>query len=169
MAQVSSSFRRPAPGGYDGMRSHAGNILSFPAQDDSGASALDLIYRAAEMFTGIEHRARDIEANARAMCQSAVDKLVDAERRVETAERSRCEVIRDVDYRLQEVSQALAEAHARIEAAEARAAAAELRTMTAEAEARNARRLLAQVEDAIRDRLLGAEPDTRHPVRRAML
>ena len=118
------------------------------------------------MFSGIEHRARDIEANARAMCQSAVDKLVDAERRVEIAERSRSEIIRDIDRRLQEVSQARAAAQARIEAAEARAAGADLRALTAEAGARDASRMLAQVEDAIRDRLLGEERDI-HPLRRA--
>lgn len=169
MAQASSSFRRSAPRGYDGARSYpddAGNILSFPVHDTGGATALDLIYQAAEMFQDIEHRARDIEANARAMCQSAVDKLVHAERRAETAERSRGEIIHDIDRRLQEVSQALSAAQARIEAAEARAAAADLRAATAEAEARNACHLLTQVEDAIRDRLLGADRDV-HPLRRA--
>ncbi|MGB3446397.1 MAG: hypothetical protein WBA48_06850, partial [Xanthobacteraceae bacterium] len=96
----------------------AGNILTFPAQAgrDGSATALDLIYQAAEMFTGVESRARDIEANARAMCQSAVDKLVDAERRVKAAERARRDIIADVDRRLQEVALALSDAQTRIEA-----------------------------------------------------
>ncbi|MBN9013310.1 MAG: hypothetical protein J0H25_09760 [Rhizobiales bacterium] len=118
------------------------------------------------MFTGIEHRARDIEANARAMCQNAVDKLVDSERRVQAAERARRDIIADVDRRLQEVALALSDAQARIDAANARAAAAEKRATTAEAEAQTARRLLTQVEDAIRSRLLGEDLGM-HPVRRA--
>lgn len=167
-AQLHSRFREPAhddeAGGASGSTRHdAGNVVRFPAASprDGGAGALDLIHQAAEMFAGIEQRAHHIEANARAMCQSAVDKLMDAERRVKAAETARRDVISDVDRRLQEVSKALAEAKARIEAAEARAATAEVRALTAEAEAQTARRLLTQVEDAIRSRLLGESADGR--------
>ena len=185
MAQLSSSVRhplldsldrivpQPAPPPSDGSEAatsadDAGNVLTFPAQParDDSATALDLIYQAAEMFTGVESRARDIEANARAMCQNAVDKLVDAERRVKAAERARQDIIADVDRRLQEVALALSDAQARSEAADARAAAAETRATAAEAEAQTARRLLAKVEDAIRSRLLGEDTDV-HPLRRA--
>ena len=146
------------------------NILRFPASSprESGTLAIDLIYQAADMFAGIEQRARDIEANARSMCQSAVDKLIDAERRVQVAERGRRDVIQDVDRRLQEVSRALADAHARVEAAEARAAAAEIRARSAEAETQNTRRILNHVERAIRDRLLGESPDGRFAFRGRM-
>ncbi len=169
-AQLYSKFSEPGydddAGGMAGFARHdarggtdAGNVVRFPAGPprDSGSGALDLIHQAAEMFAGIEHRAHHIEANARAMCQSAVDKLMDAERRVKAAETARRDVIAGVDRRLRDVSQALAEAQARIEAAEARAATAEVRALAAEAEARTARRLLAQVEDTIRNRLLGGD------------
>jgi hypothetical protein len=171
MAQVGSNARRAPLDSYDDRMPRAGgaaNILSFPPPSsarDGSATAIDLIYQAAEMFTGIEHRARDIEANARAMCQNAVDKLVDSERRVQAAERARRDIIADVDRRLQEVALALSDAQARIDAANARAAAAEKRATTAEAEAQTARRLLTQVEDAIRSRLLGEDLGM-HPVRR---
>jgi len=169
MAQVSNNARAFSES-YDAADMRAGgdaNILTFPPQGerDGSATALDLIYQAADMFTGIEKRARDIEANARAMCQNAVDKLVDSERRVQVAEQARRDVIQDVDRRLQEVALALSDAQARIEAADARAVAAEKRATAAEAEAQTARRLLTQVEDAIRSRLLGEEADV-HPLRR---
>lgn len=171
MAQVNSNVRRTSFDSLGDARSRAAsaaNVLTFPPQSahDGSATAIDLIYQAAEMFTGIESRARDIEANARAMCQSAVDKLVDAERRVQTAERARRDVIADVDRRLQEVALALSDAQARVYAADARAAAAEKRATAAEAEAQTARRLLTHVEDAIRSRLLGEDIDV-HPLRRA--
>ncbi|MGB5901807.1 MAG: hypothetical protein WBH00_03060, partial [Xanthobacteraceae bacterium] len=60
---------------------------------------------------------------------------------------------------------ALSDAQARIDAANARAAAAEKRATAAEAEAQTARRLLTQVEDAIRSRLLGEDVGV-HPLRR---
>ena len=170
MAQVSSNAHRAFFDNHSDARpvQDAANILSFPPAParDGSATAIDLIYQAAEMFTGIESRARDIEANARAMCQNAVDKLVDSERRIEAAERARRDVIQDVDRRLQEVALALSDAQARIDAAEARAVAAERRATAAEAEAQTARRLLTQVEDAIRSRLLGEDTGV-HPLRRA--
>ncbi|MGB5901706.1 MAG: hypothetical protein WBH00_02555, partial [Xanthobacteraceae bacterium] len=111
MAQVGSNVRRASLDSYDHARPRAGdaNVLTFPPPSarDGSATAIDLIYQAAEMFTGIEHRARDIEANARAMCQNAVDKLVDSERRIQAAERARRDIIADVDRRLQEVALAL--------------------------------------------------------------
>lgn len=169
MAQVSSNTRRVSFDNYGDARParDAANILAFPPTSarDGSATAIDLIYQAAEMFTGIEHRARDIEANARAMCQNAVDKLVDSERRIQAAERARRDIIADVDRRLQEVSLALSDAKARIDAAEARAAAAERRATAAETEAETARRLLTQVEDTIRSRLLGEDAGV-HPLRR---
>jgi hypothetical protein len=180
MAQFGSSLRRPPLDNLDDIApradgdgasknvNDADNVVTFPTQppaQDGSATALDLIYRAAEMFAGVESRARDIEANARAMCQSAVDKLLDAERRVQAAERARQDIISDVDRRLQDVAIALSDAQERIDAANARTAAAEARATTAEAEAQTARRLLAKVEDAIRSRLLGEDADM-NPLRR---
>jgi hypothetical protein len=136
----------------------AANILHFapPQPGDSGAStALDLVYQAAEVFTGMEVHARETEARARSLCQSAVERLQLAEQRVEAAERARRDIIHDVDGKLQEASRALQQAQSRFESAEHHAAAAEARALAAETEAREARRVLAQVEEAIRSRLLG--------------
>ncbi len=171
MAQVSSNAHRAFFDRHDDERPRAesdDNILAFPPQSapECSTTALELIYQAADMFTGIESRARNIETNARAMCQNAVDKLVDAERRVHAAEQARRDIIADVDRRLQEVALALSDAQARIDSAEARAHAAERRATAAEAEAQTARRLLTQVEDAIRSRLLGDDAGF-HPARRA--
>ena len=170
MAQVSSSFRRPSYGSQDeDVYDRSGptfghgtaddtNVLRFPSPPPparGGSSALDLIYQAADVFAGIEDRARDTEARARALCQSAIERLQLAEQRVAAAERARREAVDHVGRKLEEASRALAHAKSRIEAAEARAAAAEARALAAESEAQTARRALAQVEDAIRSRLLG--------------
>jgi hypothetical protein len=133
------------------------NVVPFPLPPDrdSGATALQLIYQAAEVLTGMEDRARETEARARSLCQSAAERLREANQRIEAAERERGEVIRDAGSRLDEASEALTHAQTRIEAAEARALAAEIRAQTAEAEVMQARRVLARVEEAIRSRLLG--------------
>jgi len=133
------------------------NILTFPPplERDSGATALDLVYQAAEVFTGMEDRARETEARARSLCQSAVDRLHLAEQRIDAAERARRDIIHSTGEKLQDASRALKQAQMRIEAAEQRAAAAETRALVAEAQAQEARRVLTQVEEAIRSRLLG--------------
>ncbi len=136
----------------------ADNVLTFPLpfeRDSSGATALELVYQAAEVFTGMEDRARDTEARARALCQSAVDRLHQAEQRIEAAERARRDIIHDAGVKLQDASRALKQAQTRIAAAEQQAAAAETRALLAEAQAQEAKRVLAEVEEAIRSRLLG--------------
>lgn len=134
----------------------ADNVVSFPQPErGSGATALELVYQAAEVFTGMEERAREIEASARSMCQSAVDKLMQAERRIEEAERARRDVIQEAGAKLVEASRALKLAQSRIEEVERRAAAAEARAQAAEAQALATRRLLSQVEEAIRSRFFG--------------
>lgn len=134
------------------------NVLTFPLpfeRDSGGATALELVYQAAEVFTGMEDRARDTEARARALCQSAVDRLHQAEQRIEAAERARRDIIHDAGVKLQDASRALKQAQTRVEAAERQAAAAETRALVAEAQAQEAKRVLAEVEEAIRSRLLG--------------
>jgi chromosome condensin MukBEF complex kleisin-like MukF subunit len=86
--------------------------------------------------------------------------------------RSRCagaqqrdlrELITEAECKLQDASRALKQAQSRTEAAEDKRAAMEFRAQAAEAEAREAREALALVEEAIRRRLLCANPqaDTR--------
>ncbi len=146
---LNSALRAPGEGN--------GNIVSFPqaSECDHGAAVLDLVYRAAEVSTGMEDRAREIEASARSMCQTAVDKLMLAERRIAEAERARRDVVHDAGAKLQEASWALQQAQSRIDAAERQIAAAEARAQAAEAQAIESRKLLARVETAIRSRFLG--------------
>ena len=137
------------------------NVLSFVGSPvpTTGASALDLVYQAAEIFSSIEHNAREIEARAQAMCKSAAERLRLAEQRTESAENSLRGVIADADRKLSDASRALTQVELRITAAEEETAAAEIRAQIAEAEAREAKQALALVEDAIRRRLLCASPE----------
>jgi hypothetical protein len=78
-----------------------------------------------------------------------------AERRIEEAERARRDVIQEAGAKLVEASRALKLAQSRIEQVERQAAAAEARAQAAEAQALATRRLLSQVEEAIRSRFFG--------------
>jgi chromosome segregation ATPase len=137
------------------------NVLRFArlSDQDCGAKALDLVYQAAEVFTSMEDHAREIEARAMSMCKSAAEKLKLAERRIETAERGQREIITEADCKLQDASRALKQAQSRIADAEDRLTAMEFRAQAAEAEAREAKQALALVEEAIRRRLLCANPE----------
>ena len=68
------------------------NVLSFvrPSAPDCGATALNLVHQAAEIFSSIENQARETEARALSLCQSAVERL-------KAAERARLEVINEAD------------------------------------------------------------------------
>lgn len=145
---------QPAPGSEN-------NILSFLRSHptDQGSTALNLVYQAAEVFNGIEEQARKTEARAQSLCKSAVERLKLAEQRIEVAERARREIIHDAGCRLRDASRALTQAQARIVAAEDQAAASEYRAQAAEARLREAKQELLLVEEAIRDRLLGAHLD----------
>jgi hypothetical protein len=138
------------------------NILNFLRSHptDRGSTALNLVYQAAEVFSGMEEHARKTEARAQSLCKSAVERLHLAEQRIEVAERARREVIHDAGCKLQDASKALTQAQARIVAAEDQVAASEYRAQAAEARLREAKQELLLVEEAIRGRLLGAYPDT---------
>jgi len=137
------------------------NVLSFarPSVPDSGATALNLVYQAAEIFRSIEDHARRTEARAQSLCRSAAERLKHAEKRVEAAERTRRELIIEAECKLQDASRALKQAQCRTEAAEDRLTAMEFRAQAAEAEAREAKEALALVEEAIRRRLVCANPE----------
>ena len=137
------------------------NVLRFarPSDQDCGAKALDLVYQAAEVFTGMEDHAREIEARAKSMCKDAAEKLRQAEERIEVAERLQREIITEADCKLQDASRALKQAQSRIADAEDRLTAMEFRAQAAEAESREAKQALALVEEAIRRRLLCANPE----------
>jgi hypothetical protein len=135
------------------------NVLCFARPlPDSGAAALNLVYEAAEIFRNMEDRARETEARAQSLCKSALERLRLAEMRTEAAERERRELVTEAECKLQDASRALKQAQSRIEAAEDQLTAVEFRAQVAEAEAREAKQALALVEEAIRRRLLCANP-----------
>ena len=146
-----------------GLRAAVGSekVLKFArsAAPDYGATALNLVYQAAEVIGGIEDRARETEARAQSLCRSAAERLTTAEQRLENAERERRELITATDCKLQDASRALKQAQSRLEAVEDQLTAVEFRAEAAEAEAREARQALALVEEAIRRRLLRASPE----------
>src|ERR1700687_803573 len=137
------------------------NVLSFagPSVPDSGTTALNLVYQAAEIFSGMEDHARETEARAQSLCKSASERLKLAEKRTEAAERERRQTIIEVDCKLQDASRALKQAQLRLSASEDRLTALEFRAQAAELEAREAKQTLALVEEAIRRRLLCASPE----------
>jgi hypothetical protein len=136
-------------------------VLSFPSPlaPDKGATALDLVYQAADVFRGMEKRARETEARAQSICTSALERLRLAEMRAEAAERAHHELIVTAERKLQNACRALEQAQSCIEVQKDKLTAVELRAEAAEAEARQTKEALALVEAAIRKRLLCANLD----------
>ena len=150
MAQRNS---RASVGGED--------VLTFPSPlaPDKRATALDLVYQAADVFRGMEKHARETEARAQLICTSALERLRLAEMRAEAAEQAQRELIVTAELKLQQACRALEQARSCIEGQKDKLTAVELRAEVAEAEARQAKEALALVEEAIRKRLLCANPD----------
>jgi len=93
--------------------------------------------QAAEVFTGIEDHARQIEARAQFLVKTAIEKIQLLESQIESA------------------SQDLKIGQSRLVTAESQLANAEHRAQTAEARERELEHALSRIEDAIRKRLLG--------------
>ena len=132
------------------------NLLSFTQSSpaDHGRAVLNLVFQAAEVFSGMEEQVRETEARAQSMRKSAEERVRLAEKRIEEAERVRREIVNDAGRKLQEASKALTNAQARIRAAEDQVTAFEFRAQSAEANLHEAKQALLQVEEAIRERLL---------------
>jgi hypothetical protein len=126
---------------------------------DKGATALDLVNQAADVFRGMEKHARETEARAQSLCASALERLRLAEMRAEATERAQHEIIATAERKLQDACRALEQAKSCIEAQKDKLTAVEFRAEVAEAEARQAKEALALVEEAIRKRLLCANLD----------
>ena len=137
------------------------NALRFArlSISDPGTTALDLVYQAADVFRNIEERAREAEARAQLLCKDASEKLRRAEMRAETAEQRQRDLIISAEHKLQDASRALEQAQSRIEAQQDQLTAVEFRAQAAEVEAREAKQALGLVEEAIRRRLLCANPE----------
>jgi ABC-type phosphate transport system auxiliary subunit len=123
------------------------NVLAFPRRTEQvrndGQSAIDLVYKAAEVVGDMQDQARQTEVRAQTLCRNAIEKLRLAERRTQAAEN------------------ALNLAESRIASAEARLSAAELRAKKAETRAHELDQALTLIEEAIRTRLLGASRNVR--------
>lgn len=121
---------------------------------DGAASALDLVHQAAEVFREMEEHARETEARSQSLCRAASEKVRLAEMRAEAAEQAHRELLVAADHKLQDASRALEQAQSRISAQADKLTATEFCAQAAQAEAREAKRSLALVEEAIRKRLL---------------
>src|SRR5215510_14369547 len=123
-------------------------IFPSPLAPDKGATALDLVYQAADIFRSMDKHARETEARAQSLCTSALERLRLAEMRAEATERAQRELIATAERKLQHACRALEQAHSCIEAEKDKLTAAELRAKVAETEAREAKEALALVEEA---------------------
>jgi chromosome segregation ATPase len=132
------------------------NLMNFTrsSPSDRGEAVLNLVFQAAELFSGMEEQVRETEARAQSICKSAVERAQIAEKRLEVAENARREVINEAERKLQDASNALITAEARIAAAEDKVTALEFRAQSVEAQLQEAKQALLQVEEAIRERLL---------------
>jgi hypothetical protein len=100
---------------------------------------------------------RSKRAPSRCAGARAVEKLQQAENGLKRP-RARQEIATEAASQLQHASRAIKRVQASLEDAQDRLTAMEFRTQLAEAEAREAKQVLALVEDAIRRRLLCAHP-----------
>lgn len=133
------------------------NVYELPGgapEPDEPSAALDLVYQAADAFRASQDRARETEERAQFLCRQASEKLRQAEMRAEGAERAYRELMVAVDQKLKDAHRALDQAQANLSAQMDKQVAAEFRAQQAEAEAREAKRALVLVEEAIRKRLL---------------
>jgi chromosome segregation ATPase len=143
----------------------AQNIVNFPGDArapsrEEGSAALDLVYQAAGVIRGIQERAAETEDRAKALAECAVEKLEEAEARINDAEaaRARAETtLAQLMARLQEAEQELTRTQSRIAAAENQLVNAERQMHAAEARAVHAEKAVGQIEDAIREQLMGLQ------------
>jgi hypothetical protein len=70
---------------------HAQNVVQFSADTtlQRTSSALDLVSQVASIIRGLQERAAETEARARALAESALDRLRQAETRINDAETAR--------------------------------------------------------------------------------
>jgi chromosome segregation ATPase len=141
------------------------NVANFPgvaaAVSRSGpSSALDLVSEAAGVIRGIQERAAESEARAKALAESALEKLQVAVSRIQSVEAARGsaqETISRLSAKLQEAEQELTRTQSRVAATERRLADAERQIQVAETRAVNAEKAVSQIEDAIRTQLVGLQ------------
>ena len=134
-------------------------VLSFPSSTaiDSNA-AVDLVYQAADLFRDLENRANENAKYAQTLAEKAVEKLQQAGERIQDLEAERETTrghIDEANAMVREAAEALKLERSRVKAAEEQLRQLEVRVRNAEARAEKSGNALAQVEHAIRTRLLG--------------
>jgi chromosome segregation ATPase len=124
------------------------NVVQFSADttQQHTSSALDLVSQVASIIRELQERAADTEARARALAESAIERLRQAETRINDAETARARA-EDTLVRLT----------ARLQEAENKLAGAERQMRSAEARAMQAEKAVTQINDAIRAQLLGLQ------------
>jgi chromosome segregation ATPase len=156
----------------------AQNVVHFRSDGaqarNEASSALDLVSQAASVIRGIEERAAESEARARALAEAALEKLEHAEIRIRDAETARMQAedtLVRLSARLQEAERELARSQARataaenrladaeykLSAAENRLADAEYKLGAAEVRATHSEKAVNQIEDAIRAQIVGLQ------------
>ena len=146
------------------------DAAAAPSRDDTSA-ALDLVSQAAEVIRGIQDHAVESETRAKALAESAIEKLQLAGARVQSAEAARGaaeKTLSELGVRLQEAERELTRTQSRNAAAEIQLKNAEQRAKAAEARAISAEKAASQIENAIRTHLAGLQSDlTRRSARAA--
>jgi predicted nucleic acid-binding Zn-ribbon protein len=142
---------------------HAQNVVQLSADttQQRTSSALDLVSQVASIIRGLQERAAETEARARAFAESALERLRQAETRTNDAETARAQAedtMTSLSARLQKAERELERSHARIVTAENKFADAEHHQVrSAEARATQAEKAVTQINDAIRAQLLGLQ------------
>jgi chromosome segregation ATPase len=141
---------------------HAQNVVQFSADttQQRTSSALDLVSRVASIIREIQEQATETEARARALAETALERLRQAETRTNDAETARAraeDTVARLSARLQEAERELKHTHARVVAAENKLAHTVHHVRSVEARAIQAEKAVTQIDDAIRAQLLGLQ------------
>jgi hypothetical protein len=145
------------------------NILIFERSPYSaknpGATALDLVYQAAELIGDVDNYAPERQARAEALAGQAIEKLKIADDRVRSAESAQRtaeaeskelsdRMEKEFSAKVQEITETMEQTISRMAATEAQLAAAEQRAKAAELRANEAENALKRIEEAIRTQIL---------------
>jgi chromosome segregation ATPase len=162
MSQLREHMREQFDNAPSGARSHNVVQLSAETTQQHTSSALDLVAQVATIIIGLQERAAETEARARAMAESAIERLRQAEIRINDAETARAraeDTLARLTAQLHEAQREWESGQTRIVTAENKLADAERQMRSAEVRAMQAEKAVAQINDAIRAQLLGLQRD----------
>jgi chromosome segregation ATPase len=147
---------------FENAPDHTHDVVQFSAEttQQHTSSALDIVSQVANIIRGLQERAAETEARARALAESALERLRQAETRINDAETARAraeDTMVRLTARLQEAERELERAQVHIVTAENKLADAERQAHSAEARAMQAEKAVVQINDAIRAQLLGLQ------------